>query len=87
MTESRDRLNFESVRVLFVICTCATTLHSCYTRMHSFSVDQKRVIFSRTLLDLINSCLGIYHLGGCAIMRFCEALCNVINCYNIHLVI
>ena len=36
---------FESVRAPFVTCTCATTLHSCYMRMRSFSANQKRVFF------------------------------------------
>ena len=50
ITESQDRGNFESVRALFVIYTRVTTLHSCYTRMHSFSANQKRVIFSCTFM-------------------------------------
>ena len=33
-SQSQDRQNFESVCVLFVICTRVTTLHSCYMRMH-----------------------------------------------------
>ena len=45
-----DRWNFESLHMLFVICTCDTTLHSCYKRiMHLFSANQKLVIFSFTL--------------------------------------
>ena len=36
-----------------VICTCITTLHLCYIRMHSSSPNQKHVIFSCTLLSLI----------------------------------
>ena len=43
--ESQGRRNFESERALFVICARVTTLHSCYIRMHSFSANQKRVIF------------------------------------------
>ena len=43
---SQDRRSFQSiVRSLFVICTRVTTLHSCYTRMHLSSANQKRVIF------------------------------------------
>ena len=30
--------------------TCVMTLHSCYMRMHSFSGNQKRMIFLCTLL-------------------------------------
>ena len=50
-----DRRNFESVRAVFVICPRVTTLdlrylHSCYMRMHSFSANQKRIIFLCTLL-------------------------------------
>ena len=30
--------------------TCVMTLHSCYVKMHSFSANQKRIIFSCTLL-------------------------------------
>ena len=43
---------------LFVICTRVTTLHSCYMRMHQFSANQKRVIFSCTLLNHIREGLG-----------------------------
>ena len=32
------------------LCTCVMTLHSCYMRMHSFSANQKRIMFSCTLL-------------------------------------
>ena len=42
--------NFESMCALFVLCTCITTLHLCYMRMHSFSANQKGIIFSCTLL-------------------------------------
>ena len=43
---SQDRRSLQSiVRSLFVICTRVTTLHSCYTRMHLSSANQKRVIF------------------------------------------
>ena len=43
---SQDRRSFQSiVRSLFVICTRVTNLHSCYTRMHLSSANQKRVIF------------------------------------------
>ena len=77
-------VNFESVQVLFVICTCVTTLHSYYTRIHSFQANQKRVIFFK----YFNICnIVLYQYGGYAIMCFCEALCNVINRYNIHLFI
>ena len=38
------------VRALFVIYSRVTTLHSCYMRLHSFSANNKRVLFSRTLL-------------------------------------
>ena len=30
------RRNFESVHALFVICTCFTSLHPSYMRIHSF---------------------------------------------------
>ena len=56
ITESQNRRNFESVRVICNLNSChnfaqlCTTLHSCYMRMHSFSANQKRVIFSCTLL-------------------------------------
>ena len=49
IVESHDKRNLESVRSLFVIFTRVTTLHSYYI-MHSFSGNQKRVIFSCTLL-------------------------------------
>ena len=42
---SQARQNFESMCMLFEICTHVSTLHSYYLRMHSFSVNQKRVIF------------------------------------------
>ena len=42
--------NFESMCALFVLCICITTLHLCYMRMHSFSANQKGIIFSCTLL-------------------------------------
>ena len=32
ITESQDGLNFGYTHVLFVICTCVTTLHLCYMR-------------------------------------------------------
>ena len=38
------------VRVLFVIYSRVTTLHSCYMRLLSFSANKKRGLFSRTLL-------------------------------------
>ena len=41
-SQERDRRNSESVRALFVICTCVTTLHSCSVRMRWLSADQKR---------------------------------------------
>ena len=56
ITERQNRRNFESVRVICNLNSChnfarlCTTLHSCYMRMHSFSANQKRVIFSCTLL-------------------------------------
>ena len=66
ITESQNRRNFESVRVICNLNSChnfaqlcttlhnfallCTTLHSCYMRIHSFSANQKRVIFSCTLL-------------------------------------
>ena len=43
--ESQDRRNFESVRALFVICTRFTTLNPCYTRMYSFSANQKGIMY------------------------------------------
>ena len=49
-SQSKDRRNFESLHVLFVICARVTTLQLCYMRMHSFSANQKRVISSGTLL-------------------------------------
>ena len=48
--ESQAWQNFESMPALFVICSFVTTLHSCYMRTHSFSANQKCVIFSCTLL-------------------------------------
>ena len=61
ITESHQgRRNFESVRAfaraIFVICTRVTTLHSCCMRMHSCSANQKRVIFSCTLLVKKKKC-------------------------------
>ena len=47
--ESQSRRNFESVRALFVICTRVIILHLRYMRMHSFSANQKRVIFLQIL--------------------------------------
>ena len=38
-SQERDRRNSESVRALFVICTC---VHSCSVRMRWLSADQKR---------------------------------------------
>ena len=32
ITESQDGQNFGSARVLFVICTCVTTLNLCYMK-------------------------------------------------------
>ena len=43
ISETPDRRNFESVRALLVLCT--------HVNANSFSVDQKRVIFSRTWLS------------------------------------
>ena len=42
---SQARQNFESMCMLFVIYTHVSTLHSYCLRMHSFSVNQKHVIF------------------------------------------
>ena len=53
ITESQDRWNFERLHTLFVIYTCDTTLHFCYKRMHSFSANQKLVIFSCTLSNTV----------------------------------
>ena len=53
ITENLDRRNFESLHTLFVICTCDTTLHSCYKRMHLFSANQKLVIFSCKLSNTV----------------------------------
>ena len=39
--------------VLFVICTCVTTLHPCYMRIHLFSANQKLVIFTCTYLNTV----------------------------------
>ena len=46
---SQERQNFESMHELFVICTCVTTLQSCYTGMPSFSASQKRVITNNVI--------------------------------------
>ena len=49
----KDRRNFESVRALFVFCPGVTTLDLRYDFaivLHSFSANQKRIIFSCTLL-------------------------------------
>ena len=32
ITKSQDRQNFGSGHMLFVICTCVTTLHLCYMK-------------------------------------------------------
>ena len=53
ITENLDRRNFESLHTLFVICTCDTTLHSCFKRMHLFSANQKLVIFSCKLSNTV----------------------------------
>ena len=53
-TESQSRRNFESVRALFVICTRVIILHLRYMRMHSFSANQKRVIFLVYIIYGIN---------------------------------
>ena len=45
IAESQDSRILKA-RTLFVICTRVTTFHSCYMRMHSFTANQKRVIFS-----------------------------------------
>ena len=49
-TESKDWRNFKSVRTLFVTWTHVTTLHPYYMRMHSFSANQKRVMFFRHII-------------------------------------
>ena len=36
--------NFNSI--LFIICTCVTTLHLCCMKMHLFSANKKCIIFS-----------------------------------------
>ena len=41
------------VRALFVIYSRVTTLHSCYMRLHSFSANKKRVLFSRNYFYII----------------------------------
>ena len=70
ITESQNRRNFESVRVICNLNSChnfaqlCTTLHSCYMRMHSFSANQKRVIFSCTLLRN-KPCLVKIHTCTC----------------------
>ena len=53
ITESQDRWSFERFHTLFVICTCDTTLHSCYKRMHLFSANRKLVIFSCALSNTV----------------------------------
>ena len=53
--ESRVRRHCESVRALFVniICTCVTTLHSCYMRMPWFSANYVHWYFYWFLFLLI----------------------------------
>ena len=41
--------NYLHFALVLQLCTCVMTLHSRYMRMHSFSANQKRVIFSCTL--------------------------------------
>ena len=36
--------NFESLHMLFVICTYVSTLHLSYKKMHSLSANQKYII-------------------------------------------
>ena len=49
----RTEKNSESVCALYVIYTRVITLHSCYMRMHSFSANQKPVIFLCTSLSIV----------------------------------
>ena len=56
ITRSQERQNFKSMHALFVICTSVTTLQPGCVGMAPFSANQKRVIFSCTLLVML---LGI----------------------------
>ena len=64
-TENQDRRNFESVRVLFVICTRVTTLQSCHNFarvLHENAIvfsNQKRVIFFMHVINSIKR-RGVY---------------------------
>ena len=61
MTGSQERQNFESMHALFVICTCVTTLQSGCVGMAPFSANQKRVIFSCTILVMLLRILICYY--------------------------
>ena len=50
--------NYLYFALLLQLCTCVMTLHSRYMRMHSFSANQKRVIF---FMCIINKVIFFYN--------------------------
>ena len=43
--------NYLYFALVLQLCTCVMTLHSRYMRMHSFSANQKRVIFFMCIIN------------------------------------
>ena len=57
----QDIHNFESMHMLFVICTCGTTLHSCY----NFALMLQLCIHVTTLHSCYNFALAVLQLYTC----------------------